>query len=304
MISFRYHVVTILAVFLALAVGVALGGGPLSEIGRGNDAARKAEARAADLEQQVAAVEHARTFQDQFAGSLGGGAVDGRLDGRAVSLVVMPGADDDVVQSFVGLVERAGGSVSGRYAVQSAMVDLDEASLVDTLGSQLRSSVADNGVPASATVYERMGGLLGRAVATGSDGGAPLDAAAKEITSSLAGAGLVVPEGQRQLGSVVIVLLGDEAGKPEDIDDMYAGLLAGLDDRPDALVLSGTTDSADEGLLSVLREDPETAGALSSVDSVQTTAGRIATLLAAAADASGNAGHWGALGKDGAVPRG
>ena len=29
MISFRYHIVTLVSVFLALAVGVALGGGPL-----------------------------------------------------------------------------------------------------------------------------------------------------------------------------------------------------------------------------------------------------------------------------------
>ena len=34
MISFRQHVVTLVAVFLALAVGVVLGGGPLSEVGR------------------------------------------------------------------------------------------------------------------------------------------------------------------------------------------------------------------------------------------------------------------------------
>ncbi|MDQ6641578.1 MAG: copper transporter, partial [Actinomycetota bacterium] len=29
MISFRYHIVTLVSVFLALAIGIALGGGPL-----------------------------------------------------------------------------------------------------------------------------------------------------------------------------------------------------------------------------------------------------------------------------------
>jgi len=304
LISFRYHVVTILAVFLALAVGVALGGGPLSEIGRGDDVARKAEGRAADLEQQAAAAEHATSFQDQFAGSLGGRAVGAALDGRTVSLVGMPGADEGVLKALTSLVERAGGSVTGRYAVQPGLVDLDESSLVDTLGSQLRTSIDDNGVPASATAYERIGGLLARGIATGSDDGASVDAAAQEIVSSLEGAGLVVPEGEERLGSVVIVLLGDEPGKPEDVDDMYSGLLAGLADRPDTLVLAGSTDSADGGLLSVLREDPATSRVMSSVDSVQSAAGRITTILAAASDASGEAGHWGALGNDGAVPRG
>ena len=38
-ISFRYHIVSLVSVFLALAVGVALGGGPLSDIGRADGAA-------------------------------------------------------------------------------------------------------------------------------------------------------------------------------------------------------------------------------------------------------------------------
>jgi len=36
--TFRYHVVSLLAVLLALAAGIALGGGPLSEVGRADGA--------------------------------------------------------------------------------------------------------------------------------------------------------------------------------------------------------------------------------------------------------------------------
>ena len=34
MISYRHHIVSLVAVFLALAVGIVLGGGPLTELGR------------------------------------------------------------------------------------------------------------------------------------------------------------------------------------------------------------------------------------------------------------------------------
>lgn len=302
MISFRYHVVTILAVFLALAAGVALGGGPLSELGRGDDAARKAEARNAELERQVSADEDARAFQDELTGRLGAAALSGTLDGRVVSLVAAPGADQGQVEDLASLVERAGGTVGGSYALQPALLDLDSASLVDTLGAQLRRSVADTGVPASATAYERIGGLFGRAIATDADGGAALDTAAEEILGSLEGAELVAPEARERRGSVVIVVLGDEPEQPEDAEEMYAGVLAGLGERADALVVSASTGSAQTGLLSVLREDPETAGLVTTADSVQTAAGRVVTVLAAASAAGGTGGHWGALGNDGASP--
>lgn len=303
MISFRYHVVSILAVLLALAAGVALGGGPLSEIGRGDEAARKAEARNAELRADLAAAEQAGSFQDAFAGALGARSVTGELDGRTVSLVAFPGADADVVKGLDALVEQAGGRVSGRYAVQPALVDPGESALVDTLGAQLRQSV-ETTVPASATTYERLGGLLGRAVATGYDAGPALDAPAQEILGSLESAGLVVPESDQAMGSVVLVVLGDEPADPEQLDDVYAGLLRGLASRPDALVLAGSTSSAEEGLLSVLRDDRELSAVLSSADSVQTTAGRVAAVLAAAAGAAGETGHYGATGNDGALPRG
>jgi len=55
-ISFRYHLTTLVAVFLALAVGVALGGGPLSDLGRSSDesAAARASAERASTQQKAA----------------------------------------------------------------------------------------------------------------------------------------------------------------------------------------------------------------------------------------------------------
>ena len=40
MITLRHHVLTIVAVFLALAAGIVLGGGPLSEVGPAVTSAR------------------------------------------------------------------------------------------------------------------------------------------------------------------------------------------------------------------------------------------------------------------------
>ena len=60
MISFRQHVVTLVAVFLALAIGVVLGGGPLSEVGRDALTSTSAQPRAGSGSDDTA-------FGDAFA---------------------------------------------------------------------------------------------------------------------------------------------------------------------------------------------------------------------------------------------
>ena len=86
MISFRSHVVSLLAVFLALAVGIALGGGPLSEIGRAapgpGDAANSASGPS----------EREATFAGQVLSGSAGRLYAAGLEDRSVAVVVLPGA--------------------------------------------------------------------------------------------------------------------------------------------------------------------------------------------------------------------
>ena len=306
MISFRYHVVSLLAVLLALAAGVALGGGPLSDLGRGgDDATERAEARSQDLSRQLDEAGFTDSFQDEFAQDLSADAVSGSLTGRPVVLITMPGADEKVVSSLSDLVGEAGGSMSGTYAVQKTLVSEDEKSLVDTLGSQLVGQPEGKDVAASAPTYERMGQLIGRAVATVTDDGAAADTSAKDLLSSLKGADLLTQEeGGGTRGSLVLVVLGDEPANPDESDKIFGGLMTGLAEQSDGVVLAGTTSSGSDGLMAVLSDDVAFSANVSTADSTDTTAGRIAAVLALAADGAGTTGHYGAFGIDGALPRG
>jgi hypothetical protein len=305
-ISFRYHVVSMLAVLLALAAGVALGGGPLSDLGRGgDDATQRAEARSTELSNRLEEAGLTDSFQDEFAQDLSAGAVSGSLSSRPVVLITMPGADEKVVTSLSDLVGEAGGSVSGTYAVQPTLVSENEKSLVDTLGSQLAEQPEGKDVAASAPTYERMGQIIGRAVASVKDTGEAADSSAKDLLSSLKGADLFAQDGgEGTRGSLVLVVLGDEPEHPDESDKIFAGLMAGLADQSDGVVLAGSTRSGDDGLLSVLRDDVAFSANVSTADSTDTTAGRIAAVLALAADGSGTTGQYGAFGIDGALPRG
>lgn len=306
MISFRYHVVSIMAVLLALAAGVALGGGPLSDLGRGgDDATERAEERSQELTRRLDEAGLSDSFQDEFAQDLAAGAVTGSLAGRPVVMITMPGADEGVVSSLSDLIGDAGGSVSGTFAVQPTLVSDSEKSLVDTLGSQLVERPEGKDVAASAPTYERMGQLIGRAVASVADDGGAADTASKDLLSSLKGAELLVREsGSGARGSLVVVVLGDEPASPGESDKIFSGLLIGLAEQSDGVVLAGSTSSGNDGLLAVLRDDIAFSANVSTADSSETTAGRIAAVLALAEDGRGTTGHHGAFGIDGPLPRG
>ena len=195
MISFRYHIVSIVSVFLALAVGVALGGGPLkgevdNTLVEQVEADRKAKA---DLRGQIAALGAGNGFTDDFATQAAPSLVGGALDGRTVTLLVLPGAEQSTVTSLTELVEAAGGAVGGTVRAGEGVVDVGRKQLVDELGSQLLDGVTDVSVPEDAGTYERLGAILARAVATDEAGGASVDDAANSILAGLSTADLMSP---------------------------------------------------------------------------------------------------------------
>ena len=93
MINFRYHVVSIIGIFIALAVGVVLGAGPLqSRIQAGVSTSSSTAATDPQLSAQADA---------EAAGlkALASSALSGSLAGAKVALVVLPGASDDDVSA-------------------------------------------------------------------------------------------------------------------------------------------------------------------------------------------------------------
>lgn len=300
MISFRYHVVSLVAVLLALAVGVALGGGPLSDIGR--DAA-DADSGQHDNQQLVDDLDQAELvagFQDDVNASLGSATTRNALKGRTVSVVALPGADPAVVKALGEQVKRASGSVVGSYAVTEAMLALDGSSLVDTLGAQLAEGNQGAAQPGAST-YVRMGQLIRRAIAVETPRGVAADKPAQNIRSGLEAAKLFTTSaGGTNRGSLVLVVLGDD--DPEDgVDKIVGGLVTGMARGSNGVVVTAPTDAS---LLDQVRGNAEVTKTVSTVDSVQTRSGQLAAVLALSAEATGGPGSYGVHGKDGAIPRG
>lgn len=302
MISLRQHVASLVAVFLALAVGIALGGGPLAN----DDDDGGEDPTGAPSATPLPASDETAAFADAFAGEGAARLYADGLNGHAAAILAMPGADPAQVKALQAQVVAAGGAITGTFTAGAKLVDAAEKTLVDTLGSQLSAQLADVRVEATAPTYERMGQLLGIAMSTTQVSSVRADLAAVSVRESLGGAELLTaPQDVRNAPLVLVVLPPGQEGAGSSLATrtILSGLVSGLGHNAAGVVVAGDQDSADDGELAALRESDLT-GPISTVDGIETTIGQVTTVLAMEAVVSGTTGSYGASGSDGAVPLG
>src|SRR5665213_2317853 len=163
-VDFKYHVVSIVAVFLALAVGIVLGTNVLSGDVLKNLKTETSQLRkeAQDLRTQTG-VQQAQIGADQaFAQALEPSAVAARLTGKSVVVVMLPDAPKGVRDAAVKTLVEAGASVTGEVDVTASFTDPQQVSALDTLATSLGAPVAD--ASAGQDTRTRAGALLAAAL--------------------------------------------------------------------------------------------------------------------------------------------
>ena len=303
MISFRYHVVSLLAVLLALAVGIALGSGPLQRTVEAEAEGDSVDTATLDeLDRQLA-------FYDDYARASSGALLGSGLDGRAVTLLLLPGASDTTATAVEDAVTTAGGSVTARAVVEEQLLDVGERQLVEQLATQLADQAGDTvEVPGDASGYERVGLLLAHALATTTPGGQAPTGAGESVLAGLTTADLVAVQGEiDRRGSLVVAVGGPPYGSADErsgAGTILATLLTAIDSRSNGVVLTAPLASAaEDGLIGALRADPAAAAEVSTVDVADTAGGSVVTAMALAGEAADRTGHYGSeAAADGAVP--
>ena len=287
MISFRYHVVSLCAVVLALALGVVLGASSLSQTMLGALASDRD-----DLSGRVSTLtaerDTARAQLDQADRVLGGVApavVDGTLRDRTVVLVAAPGAD---LEGLTGLVGQAGGRVTGTLTLTDAALAPDRADALRALVTRVLPAGVQ--LPSTTDSGALTGSLLGALVTTGR-GPASTPAETGTAFTALADGGFLAPGAAPAPAELAVVVGGTPAGPDAAArSTTLAHLAAAVQAGGAGTVLAGPDAG---GAVAVARGDA-TARQLSTVDGAGTAAGRVATVLAAAEQAGGRAGAYGA----------
>ncbi|WP_280491116.1 copper transporter [Nocardia asiatica] len=299
MISLRQHAVSIVAIFLALAIGVVLGSQTLAADLLSGLRADKAELRRQVdvLTERNQQLDDQAMAADRFVAGSSGRILGGTLADRSVVVFTTPDADPADVDAVTRALEMSGAGVTGRIALTEAFIDAAEGDRIRTAvtnvipaGAQLRTGAVDQGSMA--------GDLLGLVLlldpANGQTRGTPQELGL--VLETLRGGGFLAygdtPVQPAQL-AVVITGAGIDAARDGAGANTarFAGALRG---RGAGVVLAGRTGAADgQGPIAVVRTDAALAAQVSTVDNLERELGRVTTALALGEQLNGGAGRYG-----------
>lgn len=322
MTTFRYHIVSLVSVLLALAIGIALGGGPLKgEVDNSVvQSLRQTQHTAATQQVTISQQQDFSKFADAVVRGEEGRVLSHRLDGVRVALVELPGADATTTENLARLVRLSGGQVVGHYRIQQAMIRASSSSVVAQVARRTARQHHGVTIPPGASPYETLGTLLARAIgAQVSDGALPYDSTSSSILDSLDQAGLAssvtTPSGR---ADAVLYVSGSGNGRNPDGSPIpltsdqktsygdLAVLTSSLAEHVGAAVVAGPQDSARiGGFLMLVRTDVQYSSVLATVDSAETETGAVVAMLAIEQDLRAGTGQYGAVAPaDGALPGG
>src|SRR5262245_7291091 len=144
MISFRQYTISLVAIFLALAVGVVLGSQTLAaDLISGLRSDRSdLRARVDDLSTRNGRLDAEAAAADRFIAGSAGRILAGRLAERGVVVFTAPDADPADVEAVTRGLETAGAAVTARIALTDAFLDASE-------GDRMRTTLT-NVIPAGA----------------------------------------------------------------------------------------------------------------------------------------------------------
>jgi hypothetical protein len=308
LIDFRYHLVSIVAIFLALTVGIVLGttalNGPVL-----TDLRARVDGLAADkrgLEGQVLDLRGQNESGERFAAAVAPTVVAGRLANDPVLVISTPGASTDIRDAVVTMLRAAGAVPSGRLRLRNEYVAPDKAAVIDDLVTRLAPPGLS--LPAGEEGTRAGTELAGVLAYPGSGSrSVPQDATAGVVAGFREASLLTVDGPDPTPAPMVVIVAGPAPTKASDDDRKAAAVLLALADamgrRGAATVVVGPRTAADDGgLLGALRSSPAVAGTVSSVDGADSSVGRVATVLALAGRARGEVGQYGTGRGAGAPP--
>lgn len=308
MIDLRRAVFPILIALLAFAIGIALGGGPLqADEGGSNTAALKRDN--ATLKDRAAALRSSGVFDEGVNAALASRLLEGQLAERTVTLMVLPGVDAATVTSTQQALELANAQVAVVAHLDADLVDPGRKTYVDSVVTASVKGAPDLKKVSDESAYVQAGALLARAYA-GSGSETNIDDEAAKIDSELQGAKLLTVDGSPlRRGSFIVVLAPGDHGADSYTtaqmvisQDLVTALVAGSD----AVVVASTpTASLPGGLINALSGDEALAAQrLSTVNVVNSAAGRTTLVYALAAAAAGSPGYYGIEGDQTVLPPG
>ncbi|MCG7609868.1 channel-forming protein [Mycolicibacterium sp. (ex Dasyatis americana)] len=287
MITLRAHAISLAAVFLALAIGVALGSGLLS-----NTVLSGLRDDKLDLQHQIEtltedknALNEKLNAAGEFDAQMAPRMVRDALKDKSVVLFRTPDAVDGDVDAVSRFIRDAGGTVTGNVSLTSEFV---EANSADKLLSVVNSPIVPAGRQLSTAAVDQgsqAGDLLGITLLIDRNpAAAPVDDTQRQtVLAALRDTGFLTYD-DPHIGAADTALIITGGGFGVDGGNRgatVARFAAGLAPHGAGTVLAGRSGSASgTGAVAVTRSDAGLAAAVSTVDDADSSAGQITAVLA------------------------
>jgi copper transport outer membrane protein MctB len=301
-IDFRYHIVSLISVFLALAVGIALGAGPLKETigdtltGQVAQLRTEKDALRGELDTANGSLKDAQAFLSAASPQL----VGGTLPGRRVALVLLGQTDQTITDAITAQLKAAGASVSAQVQVTDTWTSSGESTfrqkLAGTLTTYLDPAPADN-----ATVETQLAEALAQSL-TGANPAAPntLSESAGIVLQLLVKGKLITTTADVTAPADAIVVLAGPISTtsdplatpdPTEVTTAEMDIARAAQARSEGAVIVG--GSVKQGLVTDILADSTVSSRLTTVSDGHEVVGQISVPLALNARIGGVNGHYG-----------
>ncbi len=298
MISFRYHLVSLIAVFMALAVGILVGSSLLNQSLLDSQRATISQQNAEkeNLRRDLDTVRNEVIYRDQYLDALDDRMLAGQLAGQRVVLVTMPGASGGDADGLAEMFARAGAKVTGRVGVDDGFFATAEDPRDVAAKAQARDDiVAKNAIPELRGQPAEI--QLAGAVLTKGGVDRALSAPAKKLLDQLDRGGFISKSGLEDRADLAVVLVGPAPDPALSTTDRtgtgMVGLAGALDAAGNGVVVAAPTKAAVGGAMDAIRKADTTRDTISTVDTIETVFGRVAAVYALVEQMGGGAGHYG-----------
>lgn len=305
MTTLRRYLFALVAVCVAFASGIALGNGPLQGSKPADESVSLAGANA-ELADQVSALRRDQAFSRALGSATRLSVLHARLAGTSVGIFVIPGVPRATVTAVRKVVAEAGAEVTVQARLSAELVDPAKKTYVDSVAANSLKGVTD--LEHTGSAYVRIGRLISRAY-TGTLDALAVDDEATRIDAQLRGAKLVSLDAPLlRRSNAVIVLTPGEHGNGEAVyaaHSIEVQLLEALAAGCDGVLLAGPAPSSQAGgLIFAVTNSAPMKHAVSTLNVIDSSAGRIAAVGALSAAVTGKPGSYGMLGSVPAVPPG
>lgn len=300
MIDFRYHLVSIVAVFLALAVGIVLGatalqGGTIDGLRALNDSLRN-QLNAVTAERD--SLQRTANADESFLQLAQGKLLSRMLSGQKLVLVAEPGAPSSVVSGLQKAAAEAGATVTGTISLQPKFNDLSGATRasLSAINTQLASSagiVLGTASDAQTADQQDAAQLIASSVlelSPAESGLVPSDP--QSVLQSYAAGGYLSYDGNPAARATLAVIVTARAtasdGPGNWSDEVLLALAGEFASASVATLVAGPlmSSSLSSSPVTVLRGS-SLSGQVSSVDDADTRIGQISVIWALAGQVQG-----------------